>query len=241
MMRTQLYLVTCVLLLSFKPAFADSIKVGVVEYPPHVNFNRDRMNEKAFTYVEKVLKGMYQNVEFIEFPNKRALVELKKGNIDLLFPLDHSQQGVKRLSKPLFRSVPGLCFKKNKFIPFLSATHFFEGLHIGIPAGTEVIASLKEANATFSTVEGSDALNRGIKLLMVDRIDAFYHPSPVKVYHHSNELSKKIACSYFYGYSSGVYIAVDPNMNHDKYRLIDNAFSTALKIKSYEYYFAERE
>lgn len=220
---------------------AESIKVGLVEYPPHVNFKHDETEDKAYKYVDKVLKGLYINVEFIKFPNKRALVELRKGNIDLLFPLDDSQKEVKRLSRPLFRSVPGLCFKKDKFIPFLSATHLFNGLNIGTPAGTEVISALKNSSARLQVVEGSDALNRGIKLLLVNRIDAFYHPSPVKIYHYSNELSKQVACSYFYGYSAGVYIAVDANMSSDKYRLIDNAFSTALKIKSYEYYFAERD
>ncbi len=236
-------IIICCLCLFSQSAIAETetIKVGVVEYPPHVDFKREKMNEKAFKYVEKVLKGMYVNVEFIRFPTKRALVELKKGNIDLLFPLDDSQKGVRRLSKPLFRSVPGLCFKKKNFIPFLSATHLFENLTIGVPAGTEMINSLKDSNANFTPVEGSDALRRGIRLLLVDRIDAFYHPSPVKVYHYSNELSKEVACSYFYGHSSGVFIAVEPKMNKHKYRLIDNAFSTELKIKSYEYYFAERD
>ncbi|MFT4928301.1 MAG: hypothetical protein ACI8WB_004420 [Phenylobacterium sp.] len=222
-------------------ASAESLKVGLVEYPPHINFKHDETNDKAYQYVDKVLKGLYQHVEFIRFPNKRALVELKKGNIDLLFPLDGTQKDIKQLSRPLFRSVPGLCFRKENFIPFLSATHLFDGLNIGTPAGTDVISALKNSKARLKVIEGSDALNRGIKLLMVSRIDAFYHPSPVKVYHYSNKLSKDVACSYFYGYSAGVYIAVDPNMSNDKYRLIDNAFSNELKIKSYEYYFAERD
>ena len=216
------------------------IRIGMVEYPPHISFNGTNMDAKAYQYVNKVLTGIYHNVEFIRMPTKRALVELKRGHIDLLFPLDESVADVRRLSKPLFRSVPGLCFRKEKFIPFLSATHRFKQLSIGIPAGTYIIDGVTTSGAKLRTVEGSDTLDRGIKLLQLGRFDAFYHPSPVQVYHYTNPLAKEVACSYFYGHSSGVYIAANPQMNNDKYRLIDNTFTNELKVKSYEYYFAER-
>ena len=73
------------------------------------------------------------------------------------------------------------------------------------------------------------------------RIDAFYHPSPINVYHRKSLIYKEIACSYFHGYSTPVYIAVADTLPTKKFRLIDNAFQNAMLKQTYEYYFASRK
>ena len=100
---------------------------------------------------------------------------------------------------------------------------------------------MQNSKAILHTLEGSNLAERGINLLWFDRIDALYHPNPANIYHESNLLSKKIACSNFYGYSSGVYILVVATMQQKKYQLIDDALSSAMEEKSYEYFYAERQ
>ncbi|MCJ8271350.1 MAG: hypothetical protein MJK04_18375 [Psychrosphaera sp.] len=231
---------TALFLLLSGQTIADTLTIGVIEYPPHINFKQDTAKNRAVTYIRRALKEQYDTIEFIKLPSKRAKIQLNKGAIDLLFPLADPKNQFKHLSKPLFNAIPGLCFKKKAFIPILSATHRLKGLTIGIPASTKVVATLKNSGAKLKTIEGSNTLDTGINLLLDDLIDVLYHPSPVKVYHQSNPLAKKIACSYFYGQSWGVYIAATPKMSARRFQSIDEAFSKALKSKSYEFYFAER-
>ena len=73
------------------------------------------------------------------------------------------------------------------------------------------------------------------------RLDAFYHPSPIKVYHHKNPLYKEVACSYFHGYSTPIYIAVSKALPAEIFNLINTAYNKALLEQSYEYYFANRK
>ncbi len=234
-----IFALTIALVLSAK-ASAEKILVGVVNYPPHINQGEPLENNATTQYLNTILKKIYTDVDFIKLPLKRALIELKKGKIDLLYPLNDDMADISYLSKPLFYTVPGLCFKKENFIPMLSATHLFKKMIIGIPAGVEVVSTLKEAKAHLRIIEGSGTINRGVNMLLGDRIDALYHPSPAQIYHFSNPLSKSIACSYFYGYSSGVSIASSPTMPPAQYQRINRAYIGALKNKSYEFSIAEQ-
>lgn len=238
-MRTQLYLYLCLSFLCSGVTWAETIKIGVVEYPPHINFNQDVSKEKAYRYVDKVLKGIYAQVEFSTYTTEQALSELDKGAIDLLFPLDVAQTKLKHLSKPLFHTVPGLCFKKKNFISILSASHRFRGITVGVLPGTQVLPVLDKSGAVLKILPAKSTLSQGIQWLLSERFEAFYHPSPTQVYHFNNPLSKKIACSKFHGYPSGVYIAVKDKMSDDKYQQINDTFAHAQAIKSYEDYFWE--
>jgi hypothetical protein len=216
---------------------ATTIKIGLIEYPPHVDFKKALSESKLIQYTTDVFKRNGLEAAFFKYPNRRGMVELKKGSIDLLLPYDDAEQSVKVLSKPLFYSVPGLCFKKETFIPILSALHRLNGLKIGIPPGVPLISVVKESGAILIDLQGSDVIGRGLALTQRNRLDAFYHPSPLKVYHSGNKLYKELACSYFHGYESGVFIATSPKMSKERFTLIDDILSQAINELSYEYYF----
>jgi len=217
---------------------AATIKIGLIEYPPHIDFKKPLSESKLFNYTRDVFKKHGITAEFVKYPNRRGIIELKKGNIDLLLPYDDSDKSVTVLSNPLFYSVPGLCFKKEKFIPILSALHRLKGLEIAIPPGAPVVQVLKDSGAILVALQGSDIINRGITLTQRGRLDAFYHPSPLKVYHTGNKRYKELACSYFHGYESGVFIATSPKMTKQTFTSVDGILKQALNELSYEYYFA---
>jgi len=219
---------------------ANSITVGVIEYPPHIDFKNNIKSEKAYKYVHAVLERKFSEITYIKYPSKRALSELQKGNIDLLYPVDDPFNKLKQLSNAFFYSTPGLCFKKKNFIPILSATHLFKKLAVGVPSGTKIVPTLEHSDANLINIKGTDSLNRGVELLRLGRIDALFHPNPIEIYNQKNPLSKEIACSYFHGYSSEVHIATKPNMDKKIYKLIDEAFSIAQNETSYEYFFTQK-
>lgn len=240
-MRPQLFYYLCLSFLYSGIVSAETIKVGVVEYPPHINFAQGIAHDKAYQYVDNVLKGIYAEVEFSTLGYEQGQAALARGEVDLLFPLDVSRSKLRHLSKPLFRSVPGLCFKKQDYIPILSALRRLKGLSVGVSAGTRVLPVLIESGARIDILHSGESLNRGIEHLLSGRYKAFYHPNPMQVYHHSNPLSKKLACTKFYGHPSGVYIAVERNMGEQQFTLIDKAFSHAMADKSYEEIFREKK
>jgi len=221
---------------------AQSLKVGLIDYPPHINFDENLNKSPLYQYVNSILLPLSLQVEFIKLPRKRATIELRKGNIDLLLPgsISLENETKKRLSSSIFQSVSGLCFKKENFIPILSATHRFDDLTIGLHIDSAVVSSLKNSKAKMVYISGKNATERGIEMTQKGRIDAFYHPSPINIYHRKNLLYKDIACSYFHGYSTPVYILVSNSLSTKKMKLIDKAFQDAMLKQTYEYYFANR-
>ncbi len=218
---------------------AETIKVGVVAFPPHIDLSESISKSKAYQYVDDVLKGMYSRVVFKTYSKEQALIELKSGTIDLLFPLDISEEKLRHLSNPLFYIVPGLCFKKKNFVPILSARHRLKGLNVGVLAGVQVLPELQRMEVNLTILTADDSLGHAVELLMSEKLDAIYHPSPMQVYNHDNPLSKKLACSKFHGYPSGIYLAVKSNMKDETYRMINMALSHALDIKPYNDFYLE--
>lgn len=236
-MRTQIYLYFFLSLFCPGIAFAATLKVGIVEFPPHIDFSTNATDATVYKYVNEILEGLVAKVEFKTYSHEQGLVELNSGAIDLLFPLDISLNKLRHLSKPLFHVVPGLCFKKSNFIPVLSAIHRLKGLTIAIPSGAPVLRVVETSGANLIALTKENKLQQGVDLLLADKVDAVYLTNPAIVYHYNNPLSKQMACSKFHGYPSGIYVAVKKNMSEDQYHLIDRAFSHALEVNSYENFF----
>lgn len=101
--------------------FSNSIDIGLIDYPPHMDFKKGVNNSKLYQYISQTFENKGFKVTFRQFPNKRGKRELQEGNIDLLLPFDDDvDKNIRLLTKPLFHSTPGLCFKKEKFIPILA-------------------------------------------------------------------------------------------------------------------------
>ena len=128
----NLFAFTIFCLFSFA-ANAQSLRIGLIDYPPHISLDEDITKSPLYQYIHKLLLPLDITLEYVKLPRERASFELKKGRIDLLMPIPLDTENKKLLSAPIFHSVPGLCFKKKNFIPILSATHRFENLAIGVP------------------------------------------------------------------------------------------------------------
>ena len=219
----------------------NTLKIGIIDYPPHIDTSAQIDASPLLNYVSALFTTPGLKVEFFTLPSGRAHRELNKGSVDLLMPVDQTLNTQKTLSTPIFHATPGLCFRKENFIPILSATHRLNGLTIGVPSGTQTLPVLKSAGAVLVPLKGLDATKRGIDLTQRGRIDAAYHASPITVYHSKNPVYKELACSYFHGYSSPKFIGVSPTLSNDTVNRLNNMYLKAIKLKSYEFYFAQRD
>jgi ABC-type amino acid transport substrate-binding protein len=217
--------------------------VGFIDFPPHITLDEEYKDSPLYQYINTVFIQAGLKVVYVKLPRERAFTELITGRVDVLMPtsIPSNHKTVRTLSFPLFHTVPGLCFKKENYIPILSATHRFEKLNIGVPAGSQLVAALTGSRANLIPLKGDDVTSRGVELTQRGRLDAFYHPSPVKVYHQENPLYKEVACSYFHGYSTSIYIAIAKTVSKNTYTLINKAFHNAMLKQPYEYYFALRK
>ncbi|NQZ12570.1 MAG: hypothetical protein HRT35_35905, partial [Algicola sp.] len=124
------------------PTFAQAklLTIGLVDYPPHMDLKTDVHKSKLYKYIDKTFTDQGFEIIFNKYPIRRGKMELQQGRIDLLLPFDdEASDGIKLLTKPLFHAIPGLCFKKDRFIPILSATHRFNNLTVGVPLGAPVV------------------------------------------------------------------------------------------------------
>jgi len=234
------FLILCLFTFSVS---SQTLRVGLIDFPPHLSFDEELTNSPLYQYVNKILDSLNYTVEYVKLPSERAYLELTKGQLDILLPisLPANKDEVSTPFTPIFHSVPGLCFKKENFIPILSATHRFDDLTIGIPAASSPVLALTNSEAKLIPIKGENATSRGIELTQRGRFDAFYHPSPIKVYHRNSPLYKEVACSYFHGYSTPMHIAVANKLSKQTTEIIHRAFETAMKNQSYEFYFASRK
>jgi len=222
-------------------AASQSIKIGFTDYPPHISFDEDYKKSPLYQYINKMLSPLNFEIKYVKLPRERAFIELSRGRVDMLMPIPLENNEVKILSLPIFHSIPGLCFKKENFIPILSATHRFDNLTIGVPTSIPLVSALTDSKARLIPLKGENVTSRGIELTQRGRVDAFYHPSPIKVYHRKNPLYKEVACSYFHGYSTPIYIAVAKTLPKEVFDLINSTYEEAISKQSYEYYFANRK
>lgn len=224
-------------------AFSETLTVGFIEFPPHVNSGKEYKDSSLYQYMNAMFTQENIKVTYIKLPRERAFIELMKGKVDVLMPasIPPGYETLRTLSVPIFHTVPGLCFKKENYIPILSATHRFKNLNIGVPSGSLLVGALTESRANLIPLNGEDVTSRGVELTQRGRLDAFYHPSPSKVYHRENTLYKEVACSYFHGYSTPIHIAIANKVSDKTYTVINNAFQKAMLKQSYEYFYAIRK
>lgn len=223
-------------MLSIANIKASELRIAVTEYSPHVYVTNGQVKGPLIEYLKGVFGANYEKLTYVTMPNKRAMLELKKGTIDIMFPFEQKSSNELTIGEPIFNSVPGICFKKTKFIPFLSAPGALDNLNIGISPTFPLVPIFNHSAVKITVIEGNDVLDRGIQLLLRDRIDGFYHPSPINIYHFRNPLSKKIACSLFYGYSKPIDLALSSRLSNEDIEKVQALYINKMREKPYEYF-----
>lgn len=188
-------------------AMNQKLVMGVYDYPPYIKISNS--GEIKETWPQHFTESVeFNELKLVAIPRKRLPVSLENGTIQLAFPIYEIAE-LQPIGKPITYEIPGLCFKKENFIPFLSATHLWKNLRIGFPGGTKLVSILKKHNRNPNSFEvvGSDLSSRLIKMLMKDRFDAIYVQNMTQIYSIGGKYYDTIACSGFYGNLQAVYVA----------------------------------
>jgi len=181
--------------------------MGVYDYRPYIKIsNNGDITESWPQHFTESVK--FNKLKLIDIPRKRLKFLLDKGIIQLAFPIYEIGE-LQPIGRPITYEIPGLCFKKENFIPFLSATHLWKNLRIGFPGGTKLVSVLNKYNRNPNSFEvvGSDLSSRLIDMLMIDRFDAIYVQDLNEIYSVDSIYYDTIACSGFYGNLQPVYVA----------------------------------
>lgn len=191
-----------------------TLTIGVYSYPPMVNVTNGEISGTAIEDLGRIVKGAGYNVVYRDFPRARLIPALKRNDIDLAFPVyTTSDQDTSVLSRELsLVEIPGLCFRKENFVPFLSTIKQWSQLKIVYPAGMEPAPILKKYGQQLSPVFGDNVLERTIKMVASGRADAAYSPNISFIYNVNSRYYPYIACSSFFGYSTPVYIGVSSKL-----------------------------
>lgn len=214
-------------------SLARPVKIGVVEYAPHITLKNNSVSGDAIDYMNRILRNSQIKASFVGYPLKRAIRNLKQDDIDLLMLLGEESHGLKVFKRPMFFVVPGLCFKKENFIPILSAEHLYKDKLIAYPAGVKLVPTLFDSKAELKELNGGRLISRGLDMLKSNRIFAFYHPNPRLIYNKENPYYKDIACSYFYGHSTRVYIGISSKFDKTVLKKIEKSYEELLMLEPY--------
>ncbi len=196
-----------------------SLTIGVFDYPPLITVTNGVIGGTAVEDLSKMLReaGSGYAAKFKTLPPKRLKQALIANNIDLAFPLySDSIDDVSLLTpEPVLFEIPGLCFRKENFVPFLSTVKHWRFLNTVYPGGVEPVPILKKYGEQISPVFGEDVLDRTINLVASGRADAAYVANIFSVYNVNSKYYRHIACSSFFGFSSPVYIGVSKGLSSD--------------------------
>jgi len=211
----------CLILFSLK-VFGDgndtgrrTITIGTYGYQPHIKIGAGSLQGRGINYLSKLIESAGYEPIYQVVPRKRLAQYLANGKVDMAFPIyekelrDSNQISV----RPLLFETPGLCFRKENFIPFLSVLDRWKNLDIIYAGGTEIIPFLAKNNASLKPVFGANIQDRLIKMLASKRADAAYVANVYPMYNINSRFYKTIACSNFYGHSSPVYIAMSDQLD----------------------------
>lgn len=228
-----------------KPAAnAQTLMIGVSHYPPHIYAKNNKISGSAKNYIRQIVAAAGYKSLFLHSPRKRQYQLLTNGNISLAFPMQQNHGDDDNLNiigeSPMNYEIPGLCFKKADYIPFLSLRERWRTLNILYPGGMKLIPILKKYNQNLTALMGERAIERSIGLVILGRADAAYVPNVNSIYHINSKFYPDIACSNFYGNSTSVYLVASKKLdnkifkqlrqayrNSDKYRAVNQAEQTS--------------
>ena len=196
-------------------ADTDTITIGTYGYRPHIKISDGSLQGRGINYLTKLVESAGYRPVYQVVPRKRLAHYLANGKVDMAFPIyEQEMRTSKQMSaRPLLFETPGLCFRKEDFIPFLSVVDRWKSLDIVYAGGTEIIPFLAQNNNSLQPVFGTNIQDRLIKMLASKRAGAAYVANVFPMYNINSRFYKTIACSNFYGHSNPVHLAMSDKLD----------------------------
>jgi hypothetical protein len=193
-----------------------TITIGTYDYLPDIEVNNGFLHGRGIDYLTKVVEGAGYKPIYQVVPRKRLAQHLENNEVDMAFPIyEEELLSARKMSiRPVLFETPGLCFRKEKFIPFLSVVDRWDQLDIIYAGGIEIIPFLRKNNARLKPVYGTNIQGRLIKMVASQRADAAYVANARSVYNVNSRFYHLIACSNFYGHANPIHIALSSQLDY---------------------------
>ncbi|NML24241.1 substrate-binding periplasmic protein [Zoogloea dura] len=166
-------------ILSCSAAAAERLRVGYFSLPPHVIENGSASNSPAIAYLDKVLDRAGLQADYQNFPLSRLLNLLRDNQIDAALILARNDDRARYLDypeTPFLSTQPAFAVTTGKAFASLEGLRSTRPLIIGIWQGGYRSPTLDSLDASLVPIAGDDIASRGLRMLSMGRIDAFFSP-----------------------------------------------------------------
>lgn len=168
---------------------AQTLTVGYFDLPPHVLPQGTARNSPAIAYFDQVAAKMGVTVVYQHYPLSRLLSELKANKIDAALILAKNPERVAFLdypSQPFLVTTPVIVVRQDS--PFQTEEQLqahSDTLAIGIWHGGYQSRIMTKLKGHITRLSGDNVDQRGVNMVSLGRLDAFYCPDILSVQNRS--------------------------------------------------------
>lgn len=172
-------LLLCLVACTAPVAAGERLRVGYFSLPPHVLENGSVSNSPAMAYLNRVLDKTGLQADYQNYPLSRLLNLLRDNQIDAALILARNDDRARYLDypeTPFLSTQPAFAVSAGKPISTLEQLRSTRPLVIGIWQGGYRSPTLDSLDASLIPIAGDDIAPRGLRMLSMGRIDAFFSP-----------------------------------------------------------------
>lgn len=177
--RLSWVFLVCALGCSALATATETLRVGYFSLPPHVSESGSAPDSPAIAYLDMVLGKAGLKAKYQNYPLSRLLNLLRDQQLDAALILARNEERALYLAypaTPFLTTQPAFAVIAGKPFASLEGLRERPSLIIGIWQGGYRSAALDSLNANLLPIAGDDIAARGLRMLSVGRIDAFFSP-----------------------------------------------------------------
>lgn len=159
----------------------EKLKVGIFELPPHAIFKAN--NAQPSGAIPEFYKTYFEpdlgKAEWFELPLARAVMELKSGNVDIVFLLAKTSERlnfIKYSKEPFFSDDSVIITKKTSKVKKINSLKDIAGWTLGHTSLSLRPSYFNEHQIVLDQLSGENIFDRNVKKLIAGRIDGIYVP-----------------------------------------------------------------
>ncbi len=166
-------------LLNGGAAAAEPLRVGYFSLPPHVIESGTADGSPAIAYLDQVLDKAGLKADYQNYPLSRLLNLLRDQQLDAALILARNDDRARYLDYPaipFLTTQPAFAVIAGKPSASLEGLRASRSIVIGIWQGGYHSATLDSLDASLEPIAGDEIASRGLRMLSMGRIDAFFSP-----------------------------------------------------------------
>jgi ABC-type amino acid transport substrate-binding protein len=184
MLEMNIFILLFLALSSFKASAnidSDEIRMGYNTVPPFmIHQQKKEPTGIAIDYFHLISKKMnIGKIKFVHMPLARLLASLESNAIDAALLLGPSTGNLKLVypSKNFAFFYPGLLLRKDSKLNKVNKSSQLVGLRIGTKLKMPLTKTMSDAKINIDYISGTKPLQKNIKKMILNRIDAVYSPT----------------------------------------------------------------